>query len=136
MADESLSTPAGKKVNTITLTETTELSSANSGTFYTIGTLTANTTITLPTANTSSGVNYKFGVKGTAEYKCTITASNAIIVGTIVDPMGLDSSSTSGSTNIVVKSSPTVGSAIELICDGTNWWTKVLQSAPGEVSFN
>jgi hypothetical protein len=124
------STPA---VNTTTATQ---LTVQDSGKLLFLGTTTALTTIKLPAAAISNGVNYKFVIAAAAGIgSITIQAGSTIIQGfqysTAAAIAGIVGSN---ATNCVITATSLnlkIGSVVDFQCDGTNWYCQALGAGAG-----
>ena len=122
----------GYKVPVAAITGNVTLTTAQSGTLFTIGVLGAIATITLP-AVTTVGTNYRFLVTVPAiGFAVTITAGSATILGSLTDSGANTSIAsdpiTTASTTIVIATDVLAGSSVQLISTGTNWFATGLNN--------
>lgn len=108
-------------------TGTTNISASQSGSIFTMQQATANTTINLPSP--ASGLYYKFLVIATSDGSHTqaITATGAILKGSIIGPGGADTDNLllTGSTVLTLSATAVnvkAGDFLELDSDGTSWF--------------
>lgn len=119
-----------------TLTTGTTLTAADSGKVFLLIQAGTARTATLPAP--VSGLNFRFVLKtaSTANWSIVQAAAADDFVGTVVD--GAGSSDTATSTDTLVRfvgGTAVAGDEVELVCDGTNWYTRGSCDAAGGVIF-
>lgn len=127
---------AAQKCAVSTLTTGTTLTAADSGKVFLLVQAAGARTATLPAP--SSGLNFKFILKTAAAQDWTIVqaADTDDFLGTIIDGNG--TADTATGTNTLIKfvgGTAVPGDQVELVCDGTNWYTRGTCSAAAGVVF-